>query len=452
MMDRKCESLYSQVFLDLGDPEFAKNRYKLRRQKLLEEVQHPVIIYGIEHPLHHPHHWVVTDLYVFQDPTLLYLTGINQIQTALLLNPQSKKESEILFLAPKNAQSEFWEGTRLGSVDQDAVENAKNITGIRHIHPISKLKDVIKDVVKKQKSPMIYTFWNQKNNRQNINDTHASFKTKLKRWLTPETPNITIKNIAPIVWPQRLILDDTDIRHLKTAIRITNEAVTQLKTVLPNVSNERQVAARLEYVINEQSSFGRSFQTIAASGKNATTLHYTKNNDTLHKGDLLLIDFGARFQEMHADISRTLPISGNMNPLQRALYDIVRDTQAYVIRQIMPGISINKLNSLAWDYLNHSLAHFLEKNQGTWTKAYDDSPHNIGHLLGRQVHDGDPNRHYRFTPLHAGNCVTVEPGLYGHFTATIDSVRFSEWIGIRIEDNILVTRNGYENLSAAIKK
>ena len=155
---------------------------------------------------------------------------------------------------------------------------------------------------------------------------------------------------------------------------------------------------------------------------------------------------------MHADISRTVPINGQFNPLQSKLYQIVLDAQAQVEHHVKPGVTIEILNHICWKFINEALASLMFRIKGKYSVSYQTQPHHVSHLIGLQVHDGDPFREYRTEPLQTGNLISNEPGLYGYFLGTINGKLYKENLGIRIEDNLLVTPSGCLNLSSNCPK
>jgi Xaa-Pro aminopeptidase len=204
--------------------------------------------------------------------------------------------------------------------------------------------------------------------------------------------------------------------------------------------------------MRKRSPAGLSFPNIVASGKNATVLHYLKNDEPIEPGSLVLLDFGVRYGTMHADITRTVPHSGKFNPLQALLYGIVLDTNKMNQKNAKPGETIRNLNKKTWRFLEEQLQARFFARGGKAMRSYMGQPHGVSHLMGEQEHDGDPHRIYQDYPLQPGWQISNEPGLYGHFQITLDGRKYSEWIGIRIEDDLLITKDGCRNLCAAVPK
>jgi len=311
---------------------------------------------------------------------------------------------------------------------------------------LSELDNEIKKRFSKRKKIGIY--WHEDQKKKDRKDHHTQLKKKVRTLL----PKCIILNVNAELTQSRLRVDNYDLGNLKSAITKSNTAFQQTLTEIRHCKTEADIHATLHYNIHRQSYFQNSFNTIVANGKNACTLHYTKNNAPLNNKSLLLIDFGIRWHGMCSDISRTFPLSGTFNPLQKLLYSIVLSAQKEVEKNAKAGISIDELNNLCWQHLNDLLDKKVRSQGGKIKKDYDINPHNVGHLIAHQVHDGDYYRVYKSSPLQEGNVITNEPGFYGHVTMKIDGKAYSEDIGIRIEDNLLITKDGCENLSKAIPK
>jgi Xaa-Pro aminopeptidase len=204
--------------------------------------------------------------------------------------------------------------------------------------------------------------------------------------------------------------------------------------------------------MHSQTSNGLSFPSIIAAGKNACTLHYVKKDCEIKKGNLILLDFGCRYNAVCSDISRTVPANGKFNPLQKLLYGIVLDTQKFHEKNVRAGLTLLELSDRAWLFLEDLLIKRFIIPGGDMERCYSVKPHGISHLIGDIVHEGESKKDYSKTPLKEGMLISNEPGIYGHFELKINGVFYSEDIGIRLEDDLLVTKNGCKNLSAGIPK
>lgn len=238
-------------------------------------------------------------------------------------------------------------------------------------------------------------------------------------------------DIAPIIAISRQKKDMSEIEKIYRAVEITELAHEAAIEAIKHGALEREVQAGLEYIMIA-SGARPAFTSIVASGKNSTVLHYTDNDRALEDGDLVVVDIGAEYNNYCADISRTYPVSGTFNKRQRDVYRIVLDVQNYIVDRAKPGMWL-KNNDCPEKSLHH-LAHQYLKKCG-----YDQYfNHSIGHFLGLDVHDvGDYTK-----PLEEGNVITIEPGIYIP----------QEGIGIRIEDNYWVTKDGVICLSDNLPK
>ena len=184
----------------------------------------------------------------------------------------------------------------------------------------------------------------------------------------------------------------------------------------------------------------------------SATLHYMKNDDPISKGEMMLMDFGVRWMTMHADITRSFPVSGKFNQMQKMLYEIVLKGQREVEKAARAGVTIDELNNVCWAVINDGLEKKFVAAGGKYELRYKDRPHGVSHLMGEQEHDGDPFRNYLKQSMKPGWMISNEPGLYGEFKIRLDGKTYDETIGIRIEDNLVMTQKGCINLSRNIPK
>ena len=426
---------------DLGDK--AAIMYRKRRRLLSEKLGHPFVFRGIDSGPKGEHIWSVLDSYVFQDPLILYYSGLNQSGVAIYVDPILNEE--ILFLPKKDRHLEFWEGFQLG-VD-NGINDIKKLTGFRQIELIDDIDSVLLDKIKGFKRQSRFgCFWHQ-SKKSVKKDHHYRFKKLVQTLLTQSNrKGLSLVNIQEFIWDQCLVMDLNDQRLLREANQLTRRALQVVRKALPNMKTEHAVSSLLHYELNRRSVHGLSFAPIVASGKNATVLHYTQNDSKLDKKGLLLLDFGCRRYALCADQSYTIPVSGTANALQRLLLRIVKQAQDKVTASVKPGVFLDDLNAIAWDFINQSLDKKILKKGGDMELPYQEKPHGVSHMIGYQVHDGDPFRMYASRPLKPGMCISNEPGIYGYFDLTIQGKRYREWIGIRLEVDLLVTKDGCEIL------
>tara|TARA_B100001113_G_C21112744_1_gene623962 strand:- start:171 stop:1547 length:1377 start_codon:yes stop_codon:yes gene_type:complete len=430
----------------------AHHAYHKRRQALMTLCPFPIVIQGIPSSLNAHIPWLMTREPFYQDPLFFFLTGINQPGATLILNPLDKNKPELLLLPSKNTHMEFWEGPQLGVGDPQANKEATQITGIKIIKNTTDLWAIMTSIIKNQRSQTIGIFWHTNQRRRPvIKDHHYRFKLQCRRWLKTQENAISLVNISSQQYQLRLPLDSTDINHIKTANTMTTNTFKMIVNALPSCESETDVHAIIDQQTRSQSWMGYSFPPIIASGKNAQILHYHANTAPLDPNGLLLIDMGVRYETMPSDITRTIPVNGRFNPLQALLYTIVLDAQSHVESLVKPGVTIDLLNNACWDYIETQLSAVLTAGNGTLSRAYKKSPHNVSHLIGLAVHDGDPQRHYRTMPLVPGMVISNEPGFYGDIELTIDGKQYKDSIGIRIEDNLLITQTSCQNLTPCPK-
>lgn len=249
-------------------------------------------------------------------------------------------------------------------------------------------------------------------------------------------PFVTIKTLHPMLSDLRAIKEPFEIEQIQKAVDLTNEGLNALMRAIKPGAFEYQLEATFAHSIRMNGADGNSFPTIAASGADGVILHYVENAKALCEGDLVLIDLGAQYKQYAADISRTYPVSGKFTERQKTLYNIVLKAQEAVIEAIKPGTLIESLNDVCKKVLAESLIHIglIEQPEDLQKYYY----HGVSHHLGLDVHDLGP----RQGVIVPGMVFTVEPGLY----------IAEENIGIRIEEDVLVTEDGNVVLSQAIPK
>ena len=434
---------YSQVFIE-SERYNSRNLYKKRRRVMLKELDSFCVIAGMPIDPGTEEAYVQTWNKMVQDPAFLYLTGINQAGCYLLLDPATGEE--ILFVPPKDPYKEFWFGKRLGLVEGDT--DVQRVTGIADVRCESELWDEIAlRASRLPKGGHAYAYYFEK-----FRDDHNDrFKRSMVKALLGT--GISVKSVAGLHWKLRLPLEKERIGDARIAQKATDVA---FRVVLPRVTgmkNERELYLALNYEMQRRSDGDLAFPTICAGGANACCLHYVKNDEQINKKNLILLDFGVRYGTLHSDISRTIPASGKFDPLQKLLYQIVLDAGAEYQKHVRPGVSLRQIGQVPWDYILAALDERLVKGaEGGYKLLYDKRPHGVSHFIGEQIHEGDPGSRSLETVLEPGMLISCEPGLYGEFSATIGGKRYREKIGIRIEDDLLITKNGFENISTAIPK
>ncbi len=362
-----------------------------------------------------------------------YLTGLRRENFYLLLLKDKKNHFEFLFIEEPSDYATKWLGSRL------TKEEASEISGVAYenIHYLTDFDSFLAQKVMLDSRNAVTTV--PRHLYLDLFRQYVMVKPEslvVFNRVTETYPELRIKDATTILDELRRIKSDAEVEEIKTAIGYTQKGVEALlKHVEPGI-NERDLEAKFEYKIKKAGSEGLSFGTISASGKNATVLHYEDNNCVIEDNTLVLNDLGALSNEYAADITRTYPANGKFTERQKQFYQLVLDVNKKIISLIKPGIMVSELNSIATEMLADGMLKLGKiKEKSEITRYYY---HSIGHYLGLDVHDvGTYTK-----PLEEGVVLTVEPGIYVS----------EEAIGIRIEDNVLVTKDGSLNLSQNIIK
>ena len=362
----------------------------------------------------------------------LYLTHIDQEDSVLVLVKTPSYKTEYLFIQKYDELKEKWTGIRLKNEEARELSGIDNILYFDNLEP--KVDILIKELLNETSQVKIYLDLDKE---LKIDEcfTTEKFGEKLK---SKYENDVVIENIYEEIIKIRAVKSNAEIEALKEAINITNVGLKAVLSELGPDKMEYQMAALFEYTIRDVANEHTSFNTIAASGKNATILHYPNPKDHIN-GDLMLFDLGSEYEHYCADISRTYPINGKYSGIAEKLYDIVLEANQHVIDICRPGISIAELQEETKEILAKGLMRLgiIDKKEDV-KKYYF---HNVSHHIGLDTHDPITSQD-RKTPLVAGNIISDEPGLY------IKELG----IGIRIEDDLLVTENGCICLSGDIAK
>ncbi len=342
-----------------------------------------------------------------------YLTGINEAEVVLVLAKNKDGELlESLYLLEIDPLKEKWQGRKL------RPDEAKSLSGISDIR---EKKAFIGDFTKANFTNL---YWDRQvpAHQQQESDDEA-FK---KRW-----QEAVGHDLSPFFQAMRVIKTGEEIAAIKKAVSLTKEAFAKVKQkVKPDVL-EYELAACFEYYIKIKGASGLAFETIVASGENATILHYTKNSKKLRAGELVLFDLGARLNNYCGDISRTLAVSGQMTKVQALFYEMVERVQAEMIKAYRPGASLKALQAQTTAlFESHCRRLGLLPKSGDIRDYYY---HGIGHSLGMDTHDIRPKGDLILRP---GMVLSVEPGIYVK----------DHGLGIRIEDDVVITEEGCQVL------
>lgn len=397
----------------------SQNFYKMNRKELGErlEPESLAIVYSgraVQRSLD-------ADYPFFTNNNFYYLTGIEEPNVTLLMEKDKSGAVQCnLFIDEPDLLKEKWVGKKISR------EEAKTISGISDIRYNSELEPYI--LKKPSIRNLYFDFETPK---------HQSFATKDPQ-IKLLFADMEVKNIQGDLTAMRLIKKDEEIQVLRQAIDITAKGIRAILENLKPGMMEYQAQTIFESTIKTLGAQSVSFETIAASGKNATVLHYIKNQEVLKANEMVLFDLGARYNGYCGDISRTFPISARYDKTScREIYSIVLEAQKELIQMYKPGTKMADIQQATKDiFLDKCLSkNIVPKNKDINEFYY----HGIGHSLGLDTHDTNDKRDYMLKP---GMVITCEPGLY---IAELG-------IGVRIEDDILITENGPENLSTQIPK
>ncbi|HPR01434.1 MAG: aminopeptidase P N-terminal domain-containing protein [Lewinellaceae bacterium] len=364
-----------------------------------------------------------------QNTHFFYLTGIDQEESALILFPDCPKQEykEILFIRRTNEHLITWEGPKL------TQEEAKTLSGIQTVLWMDQMEGIFYALM--MQSQILYLNGNEQERFQNpVPSRDHRFAQKVRQ----EFPLHALARAQPILRNLVMIKAPQEVETMRTAIRITGDAFQRVCTSLRPGIMEFELEAEMIYEFIRQGARGHAYEPIVAGGANACILHYIQNNARLQDGDVVLLDFGAEYGNYAADLSRSIPVSGRFSSRQAQVYDAVLRTLRMAKQMMVPGQTLAEIQKESESYLGYEL-HALGLVNAKSPDKKDIQRyfmHGIGHHLGLDVHDlADRN-----LPLQAGMVITCEPGIY---------IR-EEGLGIRLENNILITDHQPQDLMAEI--
>ena len=379
-----------------------------------------------------------------QDSNFYYLTGFNE-PDALLVLIAGQEEQSVLFNRPRNPAEEQWTGKRLGQ------EGAVSELGMHRAFPIDRLADELPALLG-GKSTIYYAIARNPQLEKIIQNALIKLKGQVRRGV--KAPDC-LQDLEPILGEMRLFKSEAELNLMRRAAHISVEAHVKAMRQCKDFQHEYQLEAELIYEFNRQGCRNVAYDPIVGAGENACVLHYTDNNQPLHQGDLVLIDAGSEYENYAADITRTFPVNGKFSPEQKSIYELVLKSQKAGIAAIKPGLPWNAVQQMILRILTEGLRDLGilqgEVDELIASEAYKPFyMHNSGHWLGLDVHDSGAYKiDGEWRPLEPGMVLTVEPGLYiSSHTPGVDK----RWwgIGVRIEDDVLVTATGHEVLTAAL--
>ena len=404
------------------------DEYALRREKLIDELDDgsiTILFAGVGKKRSADENF---DFVVNRN--FYYLTGIEQENSILMLVKADGEISTYLFIDEKDEKIEKWIGFKLTAYEAREISNISNVC-LRSSFEGKLLASLSQNMTHFGEISKIYLDLEKELKIDECKSTNE-FKEELQK----DHPNIVIEDVHDKVMKMRMIKSNNEIDMIRDAIRTTDVALRNVLSKFSTSRYEYNLRNVFEFTVKEDLNASLAFHSIVAGGVNATILHYPNPTDVLRDGELVLLDVGACKGNYCADISRTYPLNGKFNELQRKIYSIVLECNKQTSKFIRPGIELKEVQEFAKNYLaEECFAQGLIASKEDIKNVYY---HSVSHHLGLDTHDGCD----RESKLAPGMVITCEPGLY-----------FKEHkIGVRIEDDVLVTENGSEVLSKDLIK
>lgn len=399
-----------------------------------------------------------------QDDDLRYLTGVKERQTALVILPSEKEWRDVLFVRPFDSRAELWTGPI------PTEEETRKTSGVDKVERFDRFEPFVDALFGGKawgpsteygffRPPAFVRFREQQRAGKAtvwllLGDRSATARPvrDLLERLRSRYPELEFRDATPHLVRLREVKSAAELELLQRAIDITDAAHLAAMDRVREATHEYQLQATIEFTYRDRGADGWGFPSIVASGRNATILHYEVNDDPIVRDGLVLMDIGAEVEGYTADITRTIPADGTFTPEQRLIHDAVFRAQSESMKLMRPGGTFSQVNRRAEEVLGEELlrAGLITKNEIPQVRMY--FRHGVGHHIGLQVHDAFD----RLRPFEAGMVVTNEPGLYVRRADVVESEFYKklseeerrgvdaalakyEGIGVRIEDDILIT-------------
>ena len=382
------------------------------------------------------------------DPNFYYLTGFEEPDSICVIAPDHPKHQYILFVLPKDKKAEIWNGKRVG------VKDACAHYGADKAYPINKFKKRIHKYLEDAER-LYYTLGT---NAHVDTEILTRFKQGVRSRIRTGKGIHTLVDPSPILGEMRLIKNEIELDRIRRATDITVDGhIAAMVAARPGMY-EYELEGIVDATFRSSGANGTAFPTIVAGGSNATTLHYRTNDCEIRDETLVLIDAGAEYKRYCGDVTRTFPVNGTFTAAQKEIYQLVLDAQYAIIDTIRPGVSIDEPHQKSIEVLTENMLSLgLLKGKAKKLikkEAYKQFyMYRVGHMIGLDVHDVNcvHDAEGEFKTFEPGMVITIEPGLYvAEGTKKVpDQYR---GIGVRIEDDILVTESGCEVLTDAVPK
>lgn len=424
-------------------PTEAIDLFVQRRKTLGRKIQGSALILAapLESIRNHDVHY-----HYRQSSSMYYLTGFEEPESILLFRPGMVPET-VMFVRRKDPERETWDGFRFGP------EATSSLFKIDQCYPIDEFEartvELLKGVEKLYYRQYLNREVDEKVQNILLRATKAQGRTGMG--LLP------IYDSEELIGEMRLVKSEADLQNQRRACQITAEVHMETMQYVRPGMNEREINGFILYQMMKRGAVREGYGAIVAAGNNATTLHYVFNDQPCKPTDLLLVDAGAEFNYYTGDITRTFPVSGRFTDEQAHLYEAVLKVQKDIIAMLKPGLTFKELQDLGTQMLTDTMLELglLEGRKNDIIESLEHKryyPHGIGHWLGMDVHDaglyfikGQPR------PIEENMCFTIEPGLYIPAHDTKAPARY-RGIGIRIEDNLRITKDGSENMTSLVPK
>jgi Xaa-Pro aminopeptidase len=446
--------------------QISRAEYAARRDSLIAKVQDgAIVVFGAREPQK-------DYMSFFQDPNFLYLTGVREPNAALVVVKQGGRATGTIFVQPRDPAAEVWTGARMG------IDTARGRTSLaaRSADEFLPVVDSLAGIVRTMY--VVGEFGDE--DPLDPGPQGMSFDQEVMRGVAGRHDSLALSNATPLVLRLRAKKTPAELALIRTAVDITVEAQRQAFQAIEPDMNEFEIQALVEYVFRRNGADRPSFATIIGSGPNATTLHYNADDRFMRAGDVVVMDIGASYRGYAADVTRTVPVSGTFTAEQRSIYQLVRDAQAAAEKLATPGGSFGAMSRAAAETIERGLARLgliegvgavveggeaLCGQEGAscpqWTMYY---MHGLGHGIGLDVHDPE-QAYYSNGRIDVGSAFTIEPGVYvrANLLSIIPdtpknrtliakirpAVQRYASIGVRIEDDYVITASGTEWISKA---
>lgn len=439
--------------LQVGEvtPGIPKEEFSSRRNRLMElihkspqgsQIENHLVIIPSATKLIMSHD---IPYFFHQNTDFLYFSGFMEPDSVLILETKTgwslPHHKSTLFVPKKDPIKELWEGKRLG------IEGSVQLTGVDEAFNSDDIHSYLSHYIREKVNFSVWYDYKKPN--------HLEFHEKTFNSLFQMNNLRYVNSLSNLIQSLRLYKSDNEIKLLRESCRIGSSAFNEVMQFSYPGVKESHLQAKMDYECRIQNADHLSFPPVVAGGNRANTIHYINNNQIIEPGELVLMDAGCEYHGYSSDLTRTWPISGEFSPAQKVLYEGLLDVQKKCI--LLAESGTDTLDTIYWKMLR-LLGQFLQ-DSGCISKSVSEGclyqatrrfcPHHVGHYLGMDVHDSDGVS--RSTPLKPGMAITIEPGIYIPDDRSDVPVEF-RGNGMRIEDNILITDHGIENLSQSCQK